>query len=1297
MKRLLTSRQRHFFALFSGAVQSLLSFFLTLALILCLLLALQGERIGEVARWLKAEPATRAALLEALLEKSDLVERVSIATIERTIDADTDTRGWLVSDASFHLASGIEARFRSLSLLPRQLHAQGLQVSWKGGLSPTQEPTQETAPTEVAEEKSFALLSQEFWYKLVRRAGFLASLAPEYALTLEDSLILLEGEGQPLLRLRFDKIEANNRNGLTWRGQGIAETQHDDTSHAVSRESVVLTGNYAIASRRLYQSLRIEGISPRDMLRLIARNNTNNSNNPLDDNKATTRTTAEPTADSEATRLWLEGKGQLSIDYRFDIRERQSWFRARFARALDKKAMLSFDHSTDDRRTGSTNTSLSFRALPLGVVWQASNLLLPAHLSQKALPFQLSGIVSGRLSQQRQFQASRRFLGNLSLETPRFRWNEVDESVLLHRLQLTLEGNDEQLQVEATIDIDPTQESGVDQKITILPYEESATQGNILPAPLVGSRASSERASSEGARPGGKARKTWDPSKFRLTLEGASRGGVPALTALALWPPRFKSKPRATVVEVAKAGELTDLTIVLDALIDFNAKGVNAKPRRVTNLDGSFLWQKGRLQLFAEPATLTEIKADAHFTNKEILFKVEQARYITPRGDFLIEGGEVSFERQILANKEKHTLMRLALLGEGSAEAMRRFILNAPFLQEREALQQSARWIPQAPRATAHGHFNMSIFLAQLNDEAPDAIFPHPPSYDTAWQIEGIRLQAPFMRFYEGSATLASTSSIPLSLTARAQSDRGAVLQGRWLFAAPNAHAVRQQQEIQSLVLQGSLDARALESDFPYLPQGWFEKNLPIALSYKEKAGAATQGSATIEFPRARMRLESSQTISGEPVRLSGNIKSQATDPTNADTQTGAQAPAWQFEGRFRPQGKISLLIERGGGEQAEKPLALLLENMPRSQKETTVSQKTPAEWLLTLEGEEANLSRWLEQKPWRPLLEKKEEQGEQASSISWGEMVNLTFDARLKKLQLQKTATNATSPRSNDLLEQVRASLRWQDGKIHNASFSSHSLLFSRVAKRQRKQAQRRVRTRAFYTLREGKELFSAHIEDLGSFLHQTLGKNFADGGLTQISLVRPHIERQRPKPHLEGYAKIRNVSLYNLPLLLKIFDAVDFVSAFNEGISGLDLRSDLRMWDSILTLKEFRLSNNLTALSANGSLDLAQQKLDLRGEIATLHFVSKILRNIPLIGTIVVGNKKHNLFAFSYEAKGGWSNPKVIASPLNVLLPGIVKIANPLQLIERDDIKKAQDKKREQIADEQKKSNKLETTKAN
>ncbi len=1270
MKRQLTLRQLIFSALLAG-VQNLLSSFLTLALCLSLLLVMQSERIDKVARWVKAEPATRARMLETWLAKRDFVERVAIAKVERAVERNQDAhkKGWIVSEASFLLASGVEARFRSLSLSPRQLRVQGLQVL---GLRVVD--TAETAE-DKRQKRNTKRPTKEFWYKIVRQIGFITSLATEHTLKLEDSLILLEdNKGQPLLRLRFALIVADNRNGLTWRGHGFAEG-----GGAESRQPVVLAGSYAIASKRLFQSLRIEGFSPREALSLIDRNKT------FDDKPAAEAGSKQTNLaqHSKTTRRWLEGKGQVSLDYRLDLRERQSWFRARFVRntnanVLDKKAALAFDHSIDSRRTGSTNTSLSVRALPLDIVWHASDLLLPARLSRQAMPFRLEGTVSGRVSLQQQQQQPRQFLGNLLLETPRFRWNESDKSALAHRLTLSIEGNDERLQIAASLDFDPAKESGLDNSIVILPYEESAPQQNIRPARL-----------------SSRERKKIHPSKFRLTLEGTSRGGVPIQTVRTLWPPRFKPQTRAVVVEVVKEGELTDLTLALDALIDRKAK-----TRRLTNLDGSFLWQKGRLQLFAAPATLTDIKARARFTKREILFKVARARY----GDFRIdEGGEVSFERKTLANDEKHTRMRLAIKGEGAAESLRRFALNAPFLQELTSLQRSARWLPRAPRATAKGHFNLTAFLAQLDVEAPETIFPSLLSYDTAWQVESIRLQAPFLRFYEGSATLTSSSSVPLLLAARLDSDRGLTLKGRWHIALPNAKAVRQRQEVQRLTLQGSLDAKALEDDFAYLPKDWIQQDLPLSLSYREKAGVSTQGLLSLVFPRSRLRVESSQPVRDETVRLSGSILRKETN-TNSDasTQSQTQAPAWQIEGKFRPQGKTAILIERGRGEQKRKSLAMSLENLPslegKTTPETTPKQKTPAEWRLTLAGEQLDLSRWLEQKPWRTFTEKKrgeEKGGEALPSLGWGGLFNLTFDARLKKLQLQKNAAASSASRPNDLLENVHASLRWQDEKIREASFSSHSLLFSRSETRQRLQAQRRVRTQAFYTLREGHELVSAYIEDLGSFLHQALGRNTADGGRTQLSLVRPHKEGQRPKPHFEGYASIRNVSLYNLPLLLKIFDAADFVSLFNKGIRGLDVRSDLQMWDGILTLKEFRLSNNLTALSANGSLDLTQRKLDLRGEIASLHFVSKILRNIPLIGTIVVGRKRHNLFAFSYEAKGGWNNPQVQSSPLNIFLPGIVKIANPLQLLERDDIKKDQDKKREQIAAEQNNKTDEEATK--
>ena len=74
--------------------------------------------------------------------------------------------------------------------------------------------------------------------------------------------------------------------------------------------------------------------------------------------------------------------------------------------------------------------------------------------------------------------------------------------------------------------------------------------------------------------------------------------------------------------------------------------------------------------------------------------------------------------------------------------------------------------------------------------------------------------------------------------------------------------------------------------------------------------------------------------------------------------------------------------------------------------------------------------------------------------------------------------------------------------------------------------------------------------------------------------------------------------------------------------------------------------------------------------------------MRSIPILGYVLVGRKRNNLFAFSYDAKGDWTKPKVEASPINFLLPGIIKVANPLQFLESDEIWKAQQLKRDEIA---------------
>ena len=78
---------------------------------------------------------------------------------------------------------------------------------------------------------------------------------------------------------------------------------------------------------------------------------------------------------------------------------------------------------------------------------------------------------------------------------------------------------------------------------------------------------------------------------------------------------------------------------------------------------------------------------------------------------------------------------------------------------------------------------------------------------------------------------------------------------------------------------------------------------------------------------------------------------------------------------------------------------------------------------------------------------------------------------------------------------------------------------------------------------------------------------------------------------------------------------------------------------------------------ITFEGSVDLDQDQVDLRGAVAPAYALNGILGDVPVIGDILVGGEGEGIFAVTYEASGSSGDPQVAVNPFSALTPGVLR----------------------------------------
>ena len=120
--------------------------------------------------------------------------------------------------------------------------------------------------------------------------------------------------------------------------------------------------------------------------------------------------------------------------------------------------------------------------------------------------------------------------------------------------------------------------------------------------------------------------------------------------------------------------------------------------------------------------------------------------------------------------------------------------------------------------------------------------------------------------------------------------------------------------------------------------------------------------------------------------------------------------------------------------------------------------------------------------------------------------------------------------------------------------------------------------------------------------------------------------------------------------------------LTGINDTISGQGISFDRLSFPfvfakDVATITEARAVGSELGITATGTVDFKKDAIDINGTIIPAYTINSLLGNIPLIGTILTGEKGGGIFAASYNLRGPVEKPEMSVNPLSALAPGFLR----------------------------------------
>lgn len=181
---------------------------------------------------------------------------------------------------------------------------------------------------------------------------------------------------------------------------------------------------------------------------------------------------------------------------------------------------------------------------------------------------------------------------------------------------------------------------------------------------------------------------------------------------------------------------------------------------------------------------------------------------------------------------------------------------------------------------------------------------------------------------------------------------------------------------------------------------------------------------------------------------------------------------------------------------------------------------------------------------------------------------------------------------------------------------------------------------------------------DDAGGLLRDLDLVDSVRGGRLVLSARFRDNEPGRP---LVGDLDVSDFRLVDAPILARIISIAGVTGILDAlqgaGIGFVRLATTFRMDGDVIEFREGRMVGASLGITFDGSVDIDNDLIDLRGAVAPAYALNGILSDIPLIGDVLVGGEGEGIFAVTYQASGNSADPQVAVNPLSALTPGVLR----------------------------------------
>jgi hypothetical protein len=185
---------------------------------------------------------------------------------------------------------------------------------------------------------------------------------------------------------------------------------------------------------------------------------------------------------------------------------------------------------------------------------------------------------------------------------------------------------------------------------------------------------------------------------------------------------------------------------------------------------------------------------------------------------------------------------------------------------------------------------------------------------------------------------------------------------------------------------------------------------------------------------------------------------------------------------------------------------------------------------------------------------------------------------------------------------------------------------------------------------------VLEARSDDAGETFRAFDWSHKLEGGTITVTAVRRDVDAP-----LEGTFQIKGYKVSKAPLLARLLQVASLTGIIDVlGTRGLDFVTfdgAFRYNDGLLKIAKSRTFGSSLGITVEGSLDLDDDRADLKGTVVPAYTVNRVLGKIPILGPLLTGGKDEGVFAATYVVTGPLDNPKVKVNPLTALAPGFLR----------------------------------------